>query len=208
MLRLLAVLWTLLLDTADPPDPDDDDDQEPDWSTIRDPIAKLHSEWEKNRRLTRRLTLAEARLEERQAADPPKPTRDPPAPAPASGATGDEQLRASQLEAAFLRSIMAREDVISDVETAWTLLHARGFVDTVNVTDSGEVEGMDEALDKLLGRYPYLADVPEQVEPVPTTHGGKQTAMNKRRSPVNLPSASALAQRLPALRRGVGGGRV
>jgi hypothetical protein len=201
MLRLLYLLWSLLLLDTEP----DDGDQEPDWSEIRDPIAKLHSEWEKNKRLTRRLHVAEAKIEELGAAGPPKPDGGTPPAQPTNGppATGSpDDLRASRLEAAFLRAAYTREDPLVDMETAWDLFHMKGFADPVSITDSGEAEGMDEALDKLVSRYPYLADVPDTADPFPTTHS-KQPALNKKRPIVTgISSAASLTQRLPALRRG------
>lgn len=71
-----------------------------------------------------------------------------------SSATGErEVLRASRLETAFLREVLTSEEPL-EVESAWDLLNARGFVDTVKVGDDGAVEGMAEAMSRLLEATP------------------------------------------------------
>jgi hypothetical protein len=55
--------------------------------------------------------------------------------------------------------VLTSSEPIADLDTAWTLGHARGYFDAVEIGEDG-VAGMDEALSKLLARYPYLADEP------------------------------------------------
>lgn len=66
-------------------------------------------------------------------------------------------LKASRVEAAFWRAVATGEHRIGDVESALDLLLARGFVDLVKVgtaSDSLSIEGMDEAMEKLVAATP------------------------------------------------------
>src|SRR5438093_361122 len=61
------------------------------------------------------------------------------------------------MESAFYRSLLERHEPI-DAETAWDLMHARGFIDAVSFSEEGDVEDMDDALERVLERYPWLLE--------------------------------------------------
>ena len=91
------------------------------------------------------------------------------------------------------------EEPIADLEAAWD--HARGFLELVKVNDSGEVSGMEEALDKLVGRYPYLLDDEEEDgSPPPRSSGPRNSGRTPRPKPPGDPGKSALQKRFPALK--------
>jgi hypothetical protein len=62
-----------------------------------------------------------------------------------------------------------REDPIADLDMAWDLMNLRHFVDAVEVAEDGKVQGMDDAVDRLIDRYPFLvsgfSDSTEESEP-------------------------------------------
>jgi len=104
-----------------------------------------------------------------------------------------------RLENAFLRAAMAADEPLN-TEDAWDLLNAKGFIDAVKVGDDGKVSGMNDAIVKLVERYPWLADaapVPEPKVLPPAIKGARKR-----------PDASAgqnrrgLESRFPALKRG------
>ncbi|SRR6266568_1394238 len=109
-----------------------------------------------------------------------------------SGST-DEEVR---LENLFLRSIMKRGD-IADLETAFALLGVQGFKDLVNLDDP---DSMDEALDRLMERYPFLIDYDSDSSE--SDNGGSpkkgQRKVTKKKEPVQ--TDATLGQRFPALR--------
>ena len=61
------------------------------------------------------------------------------------------------MQAAFLRAVIDRGERL-DLETTWDLATVRGFLDTVEVTDDALVEGMEDALGRVLNRYPWLRE--------------------------------------------------
>lgn len=109
--------------------------------------------------------------------------------------------RLLKLENAFLCAAIDMDDPITDLETAWTLATTRGFLDAVQ--DDGT--GMPEAIEKLVDRYPYLADVGDDDEPPPRT--GPNNTGRTPSPPTSRVAAvagqQALAERFPALRRKV-----
>lgn len=52
-----------------------------------------------------------------------------------------------------MRAVLSRGDAL-DTDTTYTLLEGKGFLDTVEVDDNGAVEGMDDALERCVARYP------------------------------------------------------
>lgn len=127
-----------------------EDAEEDEDGYIKDPRARiraLEDEKDRHARKAKRFEREIGQLQDRiaeleEGADDPKLA---------------DALRVSRLENAFLRHTIGRGDAL-DLEAAWDLANARGFFDTVEVTDDGDVAGMDDALTNLLGRYPWLAD--------------------------------------------------
>jgi hypothetical protein len=57
-----------------------------------------------------------------------------------------------------MKAVMGRGDSL-DTDTAWDLLHSPGFVDAVAIdgeTGEPDLDSMNEAIEKLLARYPWL----------------------------------------------------
>lgn len=156
---------------------DDEDDEDSDDDEVKDPEKKrLSAEAAKWRK---KFRAAEARIAELEA--------------------GDDRLRSARLEAAFLRAVMGHDQAIGDVETAWDLASAKGYMDPVKVEENGTVAGMAEALNRLLGRYPYLVDEDDGTPaPMPTTASGRPPPPQKGRAGVDR---AALGKRFPALGR-------
>jgi hypothetical protein len=153
---------------------------------IRDPKAKIAALTEANGRLARRKKKLEARVSELERGT----------------SNGGEALRSARLESAFLRAVMNSEQGITDTETAWDLLDARGFLDAVKIGDDGQVEGMDEAVERLLSRYPWLIE--DEAEPPPerpTLPKSPRTPTRNKEVP-SLTDRKTLEQRFSALRRG------
>jgi hypothetical protein len=184
---MTTLLWLLLLallfETAPDDDEETDDDDEPEAEPepVRDPEKKALSR-EAGRWRTK-YREAETKIKEME-----------------SGAAFAEPLRASRLESAFLRVVLARGGRL-DVETSWDLLRVRGFADTVTIDDDGDVKGMDEALGRLLDRYPWLeepASDPNEDRPLRRT----APAPKKRKDgAAEQHSKASLEARFPALRR-------
>ncbi len=193
MLSLLRLLWLLFAveavpdgdnDSPSTPGDQDDADEEEEEETIHDPekmaLSREAGKWRK------KFRAAEGRIRELEEADTSEPYQE------------------TRLENAFLRAVMERGDV-ADLDTSWDLLHVRGFVDTVTVNGDGQVEGMSEAMEKLLDRYPWLTDDlpdsddeedadpdrPKRTAPPPKIRKGKPTG----------PSKGQLEDRFPSLRR-------
>lgn len=112
-----------------------------------------------------------------------------------------EALRDARTELAFYRELVARNEPI-DIETAWDLGNMRGFFDALKIADDGNVEGMPEALDKIIDRYPYLVDSVDDspsngdkplTRTAPPPHRRKDTGAASQ-------SKAGLQQRFPALR--------
>jgi hypothetical protein len=165
-----------------PPGGGDDEGEE----EIRDPKAKLESLKEANARLAKKAKKLEARVAELERGT----------------SNGGQALRSAQLEAAFLRAVMASSDRVNDVETAFDLFQTKGFADLVKVDEDGTVSGADEALVRLLERYPFFVDEaedepPERPKPKPAT---RPVFRDKEAPP--LPNRKSMEKRMPALRRG------
>jgi hypothetical protein len=190
-LLLLPFLTLLTKTKADPdpgPDLDELDDEDDDDEQIRNPKALVKSLREANSRLARKLKKRDQRIQELEAhgdSDDDEEEEDE-----------DTDPRLLKLENAFLRAAIDMDDPITDLETAWTLATEKGFLDAVK--DDGE--GMPEALDKLVDRYPYLVDVADD-EPAPRPN--RDTGRTPRRASPRASMAAgnaALAKRFPALR--------
>lgn len=194
MLSLLRLLWLLLMaetvpdDTPDEPDDDEPDPDEPanepEPSKTHDPDARIRSLVGANDRLAKRNKKLQKALAEAEGHQ----------------VTSDGMLEL-QRENAFLRAVFEKGETL-DMDTAWDLLHVRGFIDTVTVDDDGQVTGMPDALDRLLDRYPWLSDeVPETVDEDPNRP--RRTAMppKKRQGSPDGPSKTQLEDRFPSLRR-------
>jgi len=203
---MLRMLWLLLLSMfaetggdlpgdGDPPGPSEGDARlEAEFDATKDPAAKFHAMQDHIGRLHRRL-------EERD-----KHIRALEAQVDSGGGGGDgapagdaDELR---LENAFLRAAMAA-DAPLDFDTAWDLLHVKGFVDTVKVGDDGKVDAdsMDDALAKLVDRYPWLVDAPPPPEPkvLPPRPG---VGTGRKKDSGAGQSRTGLESRFPALKRG------
>lgn len=196
MVKLWRLLWLLFaMETAPsiPADeePNEDEDEgeeeeqdeesdEPDEDT-RDSEARIRSLLAANDRLAKKNKKLQRALE---------------------GVEGNEQpLQEARMENAFLRAAMERGDTL-DLDTAWDLLHVRGFIDTVTVNGDGQVDGMSDAIEKLLDRYPWLTDdlpdVPE--EDLDRPRRSANPPKMRKGAPVG-PSKSQLQDRFPSLRR-------
>ena len=187
MIRFLWLLAWLLLDTdsggddADDSKDDADDKPDADDEPTRDPEKRITALEEQKARLIKKLDQKDARIKELEDAAP-----------------NNGDLRSARLELAFMKSAITTDPPPSDLNTAWDLLNVRGFLDAL--PDDGE--GMDEAVSKLLGRYPWLSDEPPEddggdMEPPPGPSGRRT---NEKKNAAGTPDTSALAKRFPALR--------
>ena len=155
---------------------------------IRDPLAKLRAEVEKKERFARQLKVAQEEL-----AIATKKLEEEPVVA----------LRGSRVQAAFLRAVIDRGERY-DLEAMWDLATARGFFDTVDVTDDGDVEGMEDALGRVLDRYPWLReDVPITEERILPGQRKRTAPPPKKRkdSTVAQHTDASMKDRFPALRK-------
>jgi hypothetical protein len=176
---------------AEDHEPDTDaepaDDEEPtadDLDEIRDPRAKIEALSEANARLVRKVEARDAEI------------------ARLNEGGESEAVRDLRLENAFLRAVVALPDPIRELDDAWTLGNNRGFFDTVEIADDGTVTGMDDALDRLADRYPWLLDpdAPSDRDDGPPKRGTPKPP--RRKSSENGPTPAELRGRFPALRRG------
>jgi hypothetical protein len=184
MVRLLWLLLALLMETAPENDEPEDDADEPDdgEEEVRDPEKQALSR--EAGRWRQKFRAAESRIAELEA-----------------GGEAKEALRSSRLESAFLRAVLAHNGPL-DVETTWDLANVRGFLDAVTIDTDGNVDGMDEALARVLDRYPWLADEP--VGDVGDGSPARRTApppKKKKDGAAEQHSRASLEARFPALRR-------
>ena len=194
LFRLLMLLfaWETVPDASE--EDEEDEEEEPEDSDdepepVRDPLKKLHVEEEKSRRLFHKLKRHEKEMEGLRAAL-----------AEHEGDGTSDALRASRMEAAFLRVVITRNEPL-DLEAAWDLAKARGFLDTISITDDGDVEGMDDCLGKVLERYPWLVDEgPLPDEPDASLPRRTASPPKKRHSPAAA-NTQDLKERFPALAR-------
>lgn len=198
ILRVLWLLATLLLEGSDgngDGDGNDDDDTDPDAdhqdepeddAEIKDPARKIQALEEQRARFIRKLDKKDKRIRELEAA------------------TGDaETFAALRQENAFLRSAIASGHHTIDLDTAFTLMTSKGFLDAVEIAEDGEVEGMDEAFEKMLARYPWLADedIPEDDDEPDRTLGRSGRPVGaKRKKGSKQPDNATYQRRFPALR--------
>ncbi len=110
-------------------------------------------------------------------------------------------LKQSRLETAFLQFVIRYDDPL-DVESAWDLGNARHFFDTVKIADDGTISGMDEAIDTLLSRYPWLSDGGSDPDPEDDSRPPKpKTGTHPPKSTNNAAaSKTAMRDRFPALK--------
>ena len=185
MIRLLLfLLITGLWETQ----VDDDDTDDSDEDTDGDLATKLKNRKEQVERLARKLDQREKAIRDNEA-------RIAELEAGAGGA--GEANNDARLENAYLRAAIARGNDL-DLDTAYDLMRAKGILDTVTVDDSGAVQGMDEAVETVVSRYPWLTDISkaEDSEPVvPPKTGGAGKGM-----PGNTGRRASLEHRFPALR--------
>jgi hypothetical protein len=82
-----------------------------------------------------------------------------------------------------------REDPIADLDMAWDLMNLRHFVDAVEVAEDGKVQGMDDAVDRLIDRYPFLVSgFSDSTERASRRSGGRSEAgLRMRRVPGRAP---------------------
>jgi hypothetical protein len=191
LLPFLTLLATKTKANVDPnPDVDDPDDDDED-EEIRNPKALVKSLRDANARLARKNKKLEQRIQrlEGEGDSDEDDTEDE---------EEEDDPRLLKLENLFLKHVREMDDPIVDLETAFDLFIRKGFADAVK--DDGE--GIEEAVGRLVDRYPYLADVTVDDEPAPTT-GSRNTGRTPRRpSPQAVTAAGnqALAKRFPALR--------
>jgi hypothetical protein len=203
MFRFLKVLMLLhALETSpadDTPDdqpaeePVDEPDNEPstdpeDYADVTDPKRKLAAMQNHINRLHRKVDKQDTYIARLEAMSE-------------SGTDEAVALRESRLEVTFLRSVIGRDDV-SDIESAWDLATARGFLDAVQVSDAGDVEGMDDAIVRLVHRYPWLADEPVTSDEPDPSRPSRTANPPKRRRGTGEIGQESLKERFPALSKG------
>jgi hypothetical protein len=203
-LKLLWLFWTLLLDTDDD-DTDNDDDTDDDNDDDTDDGDQDQDKDDKRVRDAKLQELSSEakkwRLKFREVEKEIKELRESHAKAAA------EELKKARLETAFYRSVLVSGQTI-DVETAFDLLTIKGFADSVKIPDdgAGEVEGMDQALETLVLRYPWLegtddgSDDTDQDGDAPPL---RRTASPPKKKPANANvqsyDRSELERRMPTL---------
>jgi hypothetical protein len=176
--------------TPDPDDsppaddlPDEDDDQ--DDETVSHPRIKKLSEEAKRHRLA-----AKAEKERADRAD-----------AALAEAQGADQVRALRLELAAIKHNATRPEPFKDVEAAMAMVD----LSAVTLGDDGTVSGLDDALDYVAKKYPYMVDdsgtAPARpaADDLPMRPSGRQT--NGRRGDGSGYNRSTLEGKFPALRR-------
>lgn len=138
-------------------DLDEDDDEPTEEELVKHPRLKKLSEEAKRHRLA-----AKAEKDRADAAEA--------ALAAASGKGNDEQVRQLRIELAATKANLARPEPFKDLDAALALLDLGG----IQVDDDGNVVGVDQALDFVARKYPYMVD----------DSGGTTT---DRPSPADLP---------------------
>lgn len=101
------------------------------------------------------------------------------------------------LENAFIKNGAVR---IADLDVAWKLMDRTG----ITITDTGEVKGMDDAINKVAERYPYVAEHATTDTDLNTALAGLQSSgghVNRQRKGNGHTSKSVLEKKFPALKR-------
>jgi hypothetical protein len=197
LLNVLRLLWLILmLEEGDPPGDDDQDDDDNDTEEDDAPEPPTDEELKNNPRIKElsrengkwriKLRKAEERIEELE--------------------DGDGQasvLRTSCVEAAFWRSLVVGPHKIADHESALDLFTARGFADLVKIDENLEVSGMDDAIEKLVARYPWLADddLPSDDDVDVPSRRTAPPPRKKMDTTQAKPSRKELEKRMPHLRK-------
>lgn len=108
-----------------------------------------------------------------------------------------EQNDELTLENAFIRVGAGH---IEDFDAAWKLMDRTG----ISITEQGDVKGLQEAIDKVIDRYPYVAKDGTADTDLNAALAGLQSSggsVNRQRRPTNgQASHSVLAKKFPALR--------
>lgn len=201
-LKLVRLLWLLLaLEEGDgngPPDDDDndtDDDTDDDSDDVDDAPEPPTDEELKNNPRIKELSRENGkwRIKLRKAEERIKDLED----------TDDHvaAVRTSKVEAAFWRSLVVGPHKIADHESALDLFTARGFADLVKIGDDHEVSGMDDAIEKLVVRYPWLADDLPSDDDVEIPLRRTAPPPRKKKDGASPTSRKDLEKRMPALRR-------
>ena len=169
---------------------EDDELTDPrDYLDVKDEHKKMASLQDHINRLHRKTEQQAAYIKQLEQGAKPQPD--------------EGALNAARLETAFMRSAIALGHQSLDLDTAWTLMESKGFLDAVAITDDGGVEGMDDAWSRVLSRYPWLVEEPplEEVEPAMPLRR-TATPPKKRSSALAAQTTQArLVERFPELRK-------
>ncbi|MFN2640560.1 MAG: hypothetical protein ABR548_01500 [Actinomycetota bacterium] len=104
--------------------------------------------------------------------------------------TAEQATLTLQIENAFLRAVAGR---VTDLDAAYRLAD----LSDVELDETGELVGVQEAVEATLARYPLLLGG-EESPTVPLEKSGRPINRNKNRAPT--PDRTALETRYPALR--------
>jgi len=185
-----------------------------DDTEVRDPRRRdLSAEAARRRREARdwrqRAEAAEARLAELEGDGADDVNEDDETPSDTTGDTrgqgrGSERPpeaddgppdHSLRIENAFLRHAHAAG--IAEVDDAWKLIDQS----MIEVSDEGEVEGMDTAVLALTTKYPSLKGGPQRGSPSPPARSSGKP-VSHRQPPKTGYDTATLQSRFPALRRG------
>lgn len=169
----------------DLPDDDDGTNDDQDDETVSHPRIKKLSEEAKRHRLA-----AKAEKERADRAE-----------AALAQAQGDDQVRALRLELAAIKHNATRPEPFKDVEAAMAMVD----LSAVTVDEDGTVSGLDDALDYVAKKYPYMVDdsggAPARPEDDDTIRRASGRQTNGPRNKATGYNRSALEGKFPALRR-------
>ena len=164
----------------------DDDEQEEDDEAVSNPRIKKLSEEAKRHRLA-----AKAEKDRADAAE-----------AALAASQGDGTVRALRIELAATKANLTRAEPFKDLEAAMAMVD----LSAVKVDDDGKVSGLDDALDYVAKRYPYMVDdsgtaprPPADDDDTIRRPSGRQT--NGSKAPSNGLNRTTLEAKFPALRR-------
>lgn len=163
----------------------DEDGEQDDDDAVGNPRIKKLSEEAKRHRLA-----AKAEKDRADAAE-----------AALAEAQGEDTVRELRIELAATKANLTRAEPFKDLEAALAMVD----LTAVKVADDGTVSGLDDALDYVAKRYPYMVDDSGGTAPrsragddVPMRPSGRQT--NGQKKNPNGYDRTFLEKRFPALR--------
>lgn len=196
-------------DADDDGDDDDEDDEDEGDKKSKELVTNLRSEAKKNRARAvergKRIKALEAEIEALKGKQKPvKKAKDDDGDDDEGDSSAEVETLRKQVETSTRTNedLLIRLEFMADDRYSWVNPKAALKLldlDDVEITEDGEVDGLEEAIEDLAKEHPYLLskDEDDEDEDKPKRKIGQKTGTKKK----GQPNREALLKKYPALRR-------